>query len=246
MTSDYTVNESDLREALDPEFYSDIIECGGLARAIEGAAHEYSVNLGAVRPQSKMRLALYRTASVKSNRGRVRIGIILGNRTFSMAFDSARGHFVWASGGTGNLVDVVQALDAWRNGCLLADMNRRFPFIQYPRLSLGYENGTPVETAWEILFEGASDSGRNELLATVYADERLRKLFPYFSHETLRLARNCYDREAGEFSVAWQPDATILVNFSSAHHDMRRTVRAPMEIADAILSMLDDSASDAS
>jgi hypothetical protein len=132
----------------------------------------------------------------------------------------------WAAGGsrkggTDSLGEVAEVASAWLGGIRLVPLGERFPFMHFSRLALGYESGTPVETAWDIILteKTAEDDFvpyREMVVAALHADRRVRGLFPFFSHFTLRLGPDPHDplfsvahidmQADGNYSVCSAPD----------------------------------------
>ncbi|WP_329119293.1 DUF6193 family natural product biosynthesis protein [Streptomyces sp. NBC_01465] len=191
-------------EAPDAKFYPELVEFGGLSRALRRVAEERSLDLGDVRPGSEQGLSVYRTVEADSSRGPIRVSTVLNRRAFSISIDSAAGDFVWAYGSATTLEDLADVIDAWRSGVLLAPLQERFPFIDFSKMAEGYERGTPVETAWNILLSEDTYDSRREMVAALHSRPRLSELFPFFSHEVLRLAVDPFDRDAGEICIELQ------------------------------------------
>lgn len=198
-----------LSEILDVEHYADLVEYGGLVAAIEYVSRRNGIDLGRIYPQATSGAGLYKTANADSSRGKMSVLLGLGRRSFSLKLEG-RG-FIWAGGSTSDLSTLTMAMDAWRRGEKLRDISRDFPFLEYERISQGHEDGNPVETQWNIVIESARLRPYRNLLLSVRADARLRELFPTFSHDTLRLAMDCYDREAGEIVIQLLPDGSRSV-----------------------------------
>ncbi|MGW2426827.1 hypothetical protein ACWC0C_48240 [Streptomyces sp. NPDC001709] len=198
-------------DVLDAEHYPDLVLSGGLVAALCQAAAETGVSLGQIGPVSKHGGAAFKTATTSAARGEIVVRLGKGRRIFSISLDSSRGAFVWASGGTRDLKEVVKLMDAWRNGMSLRELGERFPFMAYDRLSLGYEDGTPVETQWAILLGAPEFSEYRGMLLKVHVNTHLGKMFPYFSHETLRLASDCFDRSSSGIFIDPRPDGSYFV-----------------------------------
>ncbi|MFE1861723.1 DUF6193 family natural product biosynthesis protein [Streptomyces anandii] len=196
---------------VDAEHYPDLALRGGLVAALVHLARERGVDLGEVEPLSGHGAAAYRTAGVESDRGKIAVRLGLGRRGFDVSLDSSRGTFVWASGETDDLLRVVLLMDAWRRGAPLTEIGDRFPFMEYGRLSQGYEDGTPVQTQWDILLEDEELADYREFFRQVRAHRRLGAMFPFVSHWVLRLAVDPFERDAGGIFVDPRPDGSYLV-----------------------------------
>jgi hypothetical protein len=168
----------------------------------------------------------------------MRVNVGLGERRFSIALDSAQGNYVWASGSTPELPEVVRLLDAWRQGVKLKELTDRFPFMEFQRLSQGYEDGNPVETQWDIVINDDAFREYGDLLEALHSDPRLRETFPFFSHWTLRMAKDCYRPEAGEILIQPRPDGSYRL-WSSADSEEKTEFRRVDDLIRAAVSLLD-------
>ncbi|MEU9942372.1 DUF6193 family natural product biosynthesis protein [Streptomyces lavendulae] len=194
--SDSVVN---LSEILDARYYADLIECGGLVASIVHVSNLNGIDLGEVSPQARSGEGMFKTANANSRRGRMSVLLGLGRRSFSLTLEGRE--FVWASGGTPDLLILISAMDSWRKGASLREIGTEFPFLQYGRISQAHEDGDAVEVQWRILAESERFRENFHLIRLLQSDVRLRELFPSFSHETLRLAVDCCDRCAGEILI---------------------------------------------
>ncbi|MFJ3235721.1 DUF6193 family natural product biosynthesis protein [Streptomyces sp. NPDC086787] len=141
--------------------------------------------------------------------------------------DSAEGDFVWANGSTASLGDIAEVIDAWRSGVLLVPLRERFPFIEFSEMAEGYERGEPVETAWRIVLADDNHISHREMLAALRSNSRLNGMFPFFSHNVLRLAIDPYSRDAGEICIELQGDGRFSVQSSPGG-----AILADVELAD--------------
>lgn len=214
-------------EAPDAKYYPELVAYGGLSQALRRLAEDRGLDLGDVRPASDRGLSVYRTAEAASSRGLIRISTVLNRRAFSISMDSAEGDFVWANGSTTTLGDVAEVIDAWRSGVLLAPLRERFPFIEFSKMAEGYECGEPAETAWGILLADDNRISHREMLAALRSNSRLSGMFPFFSHDVLRLAIDPFKRDAGEICIAPQGNGRFSVQSSSDGE-----ILADVELAD--------------
>ncbi|ARF57087.1 hypothetical protein B1H19_25545 [Streptomyces gilvosporeus] len=119
----------------------------------------------------------------------------------------------------------------------LKELNAHFPFMQYDELAQSYENGDPVATQWGNLLTDEMFSSARGLLRQIHSDDQLRKLFPFFSHGTLRLARDYSDRTAGEIWIT--PLRSGGYRIESTDSDINREeVESTDQIIDIALSLL--------
>ncbi|MFK8908168.1 DUF6193 family natural product biosynthesis protein [Streptomyces sp. YS-3] len=220
------------------EHYADLIEHGGLQAAIVSIAREQGVDLGATESGLELEDPAWSAAQFSSPRGMVRIHLGRGTRRFGINLDSGQG-FVWASGSTTDLSEVAGVLILWRQGVKLRELSSRFPFMGFDRLSQAYEDGNPVETQWDILMGDDSFLAYRELLSALHADPHLSRMFPFFSHWTLRLAKDCHDVEAGELWVQPSPEEGYVV-WSSSDEDRKLHVHQFDDLIRTAVAMLDD------
>jgi hypothetical protein len=188
---------------LDAGLYPDLVEHGGLSRAMESLALATGIDLGQISASSGDTGEL--TASVSSDRGEVHVYLGADGRWFSISlFEQSH---EWASGGSEQLVDVVRVADAWRRGIGVEELRSRFPFMHLNELAVAYERGDPVSAQWALLLDDQDLVGIRPLLLAVSADIRLRSLFPCVTHLTmLRLMKDHRDRAAGEIWITVKPD----------------------------------------
>ena len=201
-------NNISAAEAIDGSLYPDLAEAGGLAPLLRQMAATRHIDLGEVEPNTPHGRGLYITARMTSDRGPVGVLLGLESRRFSISLGDAKTARGWASGSTPDIAEAAQAIEAWRHGAKLREMAERFPFIDYPRLSQGYEDGKSVETQWNILLEDSDFSEYHSLLAALHADSAVSRLFPYFSHWVLRLTRDPFDPDAHQIVIGDAPEAS--------------------------------------
>lgn len=170
------------------------------------------MDVGDLVPTSVHGGAAYKTAKASSDLGDIVIRLGLGRRSFSISLDSARGTFVWASGGTDDLVEVARLMDAWRGGVQLREMTTRFPFMSYPRLSQGYEDGRPVKTQFS-------------------------SAVPLFLARYSLPGRDCFDRSAGGICVDERPDGSYQL--WASYDETRGIAQGIEEVADTAKSLLE-------
>jgi len=194
--------------------YSDVISRGGLHDALVSIANEVQVDLGDADDRTGSVSREWNVAKFSSSRGNMRINLGRGRR-FAVNLDSGWGH-VWASGSTSNIVEVVEVLALWRRGARLKELGNRFPFMKFDRLSQAYEDGNPVETQWDILIGDDEFITYRNLLLRLHDNSNLRKMFPFFSHWKLRMAKDCYDAQAGEIIIRPSGSEGYIVWASSA------------------------------
>ncbi|MFR9796759.1 hypothetical protein ACL02U_12760 [Streptomyces sp. MS06] len=210
----------------DSRLYPDLIRAGSLAGALRAAAAEGGLDLGEVTPSAESAEARYKTARVAAERAVVEVRLGLGERRFSVTLDDRRRHLVWASGSTGELDVVARSAAAWREGAGLRDLAREFPYLRPKRAALALEDERLTDSQWEALLSDGRHAGHHALLARLRATAGVCEAYPYFSHETLRLTVDFFDRSARE----------VLID---SHEDGTYTLRGPAEGETAVAGDLD-------
>lgn len=77
----------------------------------------------------------------------------------------------------------VRACVRWLDGSNLQQLRVEYPFVRFSELQLAYEQGTAVETQWQILLRNGPGGHLNgELIELAWRDPFLGKLFPYAGH----------------------------------------------------------------
>ncbi|MEW9519253.1 DUF6193 family natural product biosynthesis protein [Streptomyces tubercidicus] len=184
---------------LNADLYPDLVKLGGLASALIHASQENGIELGRVRPGSGSKEAEFVSAASDSDRGSALINLGVDRRWFSISIENDV--HSWASGGTDDIVSTVKMLDAWRRGVTLQELNTLFPYMHFDEMAQAYETGDPVATQWNQLLTDGDPFFSQALLQKIHSNDRLRTLFPFLSHGTLRLARDHTDRTAGEIWI---------------------------------------------
>ncbi|MFB7215582.1 DUF6193 family natural product biosynthesis protein [Streptomyces sp. NPDC056255] len=219
-------------------YYADLVERGGLWAAIVSVAREHRVDIGvtAERPESKAQA--WSAADFASPRGAMRVNLGHGARRFAITLDSNWG-YVWASGSTADLAEVVEVMAFWRQGAKLKELGKRFPFMEFDSLSQAYEDGNPVETQWDIVIGDDNFLVYRELLLALHADPNLREMFPFFSHWTLRMAKDCYDSRSEEILIKPSADEGYVI-WSSSAPEGKREFSCLDDLIHAAVSLLGD------
>jgi hypothetical protein len=76
----------------------------------------------------------------------------------------------------------VRACVCWLDGSNLQQLRVEYPFVRFSELQLAYEQGTALETQWQILLRNGPGSLYGELIELASRDPFLGKLFPYAGH----------------------------------------------------------------
>ncbi|MFD0026248.1 DUF6193 family natural product biosynthesis protein [Streptomyces sp. NPDC058382] len=218
--------------------YADLVEQGGLRAAVASIAIEHKADIGATAKEGEPGAQVWSAADFASPRGPMRVNLGRDARRFAITLDGDRGH-IWASGSTANLVEVVEVLAFWRQGAKLKELSNRFPFMEFDRLSQAYEDGNPVEVQWGIILGDDNFHLDRELLLALREDPNLCQLFPYFSHWTLRMSKDCSDDQAGEILIQRSLGEGYVI-WSSFAPTQTREFRRIDELIRAAVSILAD------
>lgn len=223
-------------DALNAELYTDLIEAGGLAAALRKVAHAEHLDLGEVKVQNEWGRAAFTTARLTSNRGAMAVLLGSDSHRFSISAGQPFQDPGWVSGSTPDLAEAARMLAAWRTGAKIRELAARFPFVEYPPISQGYEDGTPVPAQWELVLADQEAEDYRDLLTALHADDVAGGMFPYISMFTLRLAADPYDMSAAEVVVARGPEKGLYRVSSSGLDDVRQVQRL-VEAVEAVRTL---------
>lgn len=155
-----------------------------------------------------------------------------------MTLDSEQ-NYVWASGSTEVLSDVVGVMGAWRDGIGLVGLGEAFPFMEFTRLALAYEEGNQVAVQWGILVDGNSFPSYRDLLIALREDRKIGQAFPFFSHGTLRLSNDWEDPDAPEIWIRSVGDASFAL-WTLGNPEQRQEFADLASLTRAVGSLLGD------
>jgi hypothetical protein len=107
-----------------------------------------------------------------------------------------------AHGHTDEVGPIVRACVSWLDDVGLQQLGAEYPFVRFSELQLAYEQGTALETQWQILLRDGSGL-YGELIGLARKDPVLGTLFPHAGHRFV-LAEDEFssDELAGVFFVA--------------------------------------------
>ncbi|TQM33479.1 DUF6193 family natural product biosynthesis protein [Nocardia bhagyanarayanae] len=114
---------------------------------------------------------------------------VLGGEQRWFTMDFWERGVMMAHGSTADLVASAAAIGLWQTGSRLRELQAASSFVRFGELAEAYERGDPVETKWKIYRRTRAPHIDHDLIEAAYAQPRLRTLFPYTSHESLRLSR---------------------------------------------------------
>ncbi|MEU5957294.1 DUF6193 family natural product biosynthesis protein [Streptomyces sp. NPDC047525] len=182
------------------EFYPDLAELGGLQRALVQESRQEGLDLGVMAGATSDPFEDPSSAKLLSDRGTIMIYLGAEERRFYISIASVQ--HSWAEGVTDDLSSVVGVAKDWQNGVTLAELNSRFPFMEYSDLAQAYEGGNPVAIQWGSLLHDEVFAEYRPLTREIYAHEQLRALFPFYSMGMLRLSTDHTSRQAGEIRIS--------------------------------------------
>lgn len=173
------------------DLYPDVVRRGSLAAALQASAAEQGLSLGDVTANE---MAPLRYAGIPSTTAlRQPLGVSAGHRERYWSIEGWGEGICLVSGHTTDLAAVARAAHAWREGLPLREMRRHAPFVELSRRADAAAQGPAevVAAEWQELRDDAAKADWPEYLALIeaaYAEPRLRRLYPYTSHWTLRFS----------------------------------------------------------
>ncbi|MEV6951129.1 hypothetical protein [Streptomyces sp. NPDC051183] len=180
---------------MDPQLqrlYPDISAAGGLAIAMSTLAHLRGLAIGPV-------AASLHGIRIGTDRGTVTVSLAPEERLFLLGVHSPG--FTWGTGSTGELGLLVDAVSAWCSGMSIDEFEAKFPFVRLDEFARALEVGDVTPQQWSQLLGSDFYAAHRSLLRRIHADERLRTLFPTFTHGELRLRVDPMDFESRQFLV---------------------------------------------
>ncbi|GAA4556645.1 DUF6193 family natural product biosynthesis protein [Planotetraspora kaengkrachanensis] len=216
--------------APDPStLYPDVAAKGSLAAALQAVVAEQGFSFPVIVSESD----LLRLAAVPSATPHRETLIVTGwhfERRWSVG-GSGKGKLL-IYGETEDLNEVVRAAQAWREGVPLPEIRKAAPFVE---LTGRYEtpDDSPahvVASEWQYMLKDAQDSNWPEYLALIeaaHAEPKLRQLYPYTSHWSLRFSTTT--------AYPFSPDFVCLVASQGGTYSVRAHWGGPVlaEVATA-------------
>ncbi|MFE6161941.1 DUF6193 family natural product biosynthesis protein [Streptomyces sp. NPDC056486] len=217
------------------DLYPDLVELGGLQGALTRTSQQNGVDLGVIDGATSASSEDPNSAKLMSDRGTIMIYLGAEERRFYISI--AEVQHSWAEGVTDDLLAVVGVANSWRTGATLRELNSRFPFMEYSELAQAYEDGDPVAIQWGTLLHDDAFADYRSLTQEVYADERLRALFPFYSMGMLRLSADHTSRQASEIKIS--PLSGGGYRVESTTSDGQTHVEHMGQVVEAAVSLLD-------
>ncbi|MFF1698262.1 DUF6193 family natural product biosynthesis protein [Streptomyces sp. NPDC058257] len=109
--------------------------------------------------------------------------------------------------------------------------------MEYNELAQAHEDGDPIAAQWGILVHDGVFAGHGSLTREIYANERLRALFPFYSMGMLRLSTDHTSRQAGEIRISPLRSGGYRVESTVSGSGTR--VESMDRIAEAAVAFLD-------
>lgn len=225
--------------SINSELYPDLVELGGLVKALTHVSRQSGIDLGVVESASSNPRGHLFNAKVTSGRGLIGISLAAHKRSFAINISDAQHQ--WAVGDTSSLLTAVEVAESWQNGITLRELKSRFPFMEYNELAQAYEDGDPVATQWGTLLHDEVFAAHRSLTREIYANEQLRSLFPFYSMGMLRLSTDHTSRQAGEIRISPLRSGGYRVEFTVSGRETH--VENMDRIAEAAVAFLDASSS---
>jgi hypothetical protein len=173
------------------ELYPDVAAIGSLAAALQAVAAERGLELGQVVANEKQ--PLHNALIMSATPRRESLGVNAGAAERCWTISGWGQGISLVSGTSRDLAEVARAAQLWREGVALREIERSVPFVELTRLALAAELGPEqvVATQWHSLLDDARPASWPEhvqLVEAAYAEPKLRQLYPYTSHWTLRFS----------------------------------------------------------
>ncbi|QIS11556.1 DUF6193 family natural product biosynthesis protein [Nocardia arthritidis] len=179
--------------------YPEVAVAGSLDLVLQAELRRVGFDLAVVPSESPG--WRYVGATVRNDRRYVSILLAIKERWFSLQFWE-RG-VMMASGGTVELDAAAGAVGLWQSGATLRDLRNGWSFVRYSELAEAYEHGDPVAVTWKSYRRTRASHIDHDLIEAAYAQPRLRVLFPFTSHESLRLSRCTRFPYSRDLPVIW-------------------------------------------
>jgi hypothetical protein len=191
------------------ELYPEIAAADGLAAALRVCAAEQGLSVATpVWEPGWLQGALVPTTV--PHRNRLLVSVSRVERRWSIRGCESDQDLALVEGSTPDLVQVARAMQAWYDGTALAGIARFAPFVT---LTGRFEvpDRDPVQLAeseWQHLRKEAAEVDWPEyhaLIEAAYAEARLRALYPFTSHWSLRFSTRTRPCLSGDILVCIHP-----------------------------------------
>ncbi|XVU30336.1 DUF6193 family natural product biosynthesis protein [Actinoplanes sp. CA-054009] len=144
-------------------------------------------------------------------------------------------------GDTLDLAQVARAAQAWHDGAALDEFPEVAPFVKLTgRFEVpDRDPGQMVESEWQRLRKEAAEVDWPEyhaLIEAAYAEARLRKLYPFTSHWSLRFSTKTRPSLSREVGICLHPqhDQDYIVTMGYMGQDLGRTTTAEEAVSLAV------------
>lgn len=231
------------------DLYPDVAGVGSLAAALQAVAVQRGLSLGEVRANVEEPL---RYASVASETPlRDALGVSAGHVERYWSITGWGQGIALVGGRTEDLGEVATAARAWREGVPLREIQQSVPFVVLTRRGEVAEQGPAqvVAAEWQSLREGAETADWPEyraLIDAAFAEPKLRQLYPYTSHWSLRFSTTtgfrfspdvvCLEAfPSGKFVVKASWNGVVLAEVATADEAVSLAVRhLPADVGPAV------------
>jgi hypothetical protein len=171
--------------------HPDVMAAGSLAAAIEAAADRLGRPAGSVLPTEHAPLTSASVHGESASRGRLSVGTDSALRGFRV--EGWGGGICLLVGDLDELGDVVEVVRLWRDGTPLRDIERLVPSVELTSRGAVFDQGPEhvVAGEWQRVRQGTpggDDTNLHALVEAAYREPRLRRLYPYTSHEVLNFS----------------------------------------------------------
>jgi hypothetical protein len=222
---------------MNEDLYPDLAELGGLPGALAHTSQENGIDLGVIEGATSASSDDSNSAKLLSDRGTIMIYLGAEERRFYVSIADVQ--HAWAEGVTDDLPAVVGVASSWQTGVTLRELSSRFPFMEHSELAQAYEDGDPVTIQWGTLLHDDAFEDYRPLTREVYADERLRTLFPFYSMGMLRLSKDHTSRRAGEIRISPLSGGGYRVESTASDGKTETHVEELSRVGEAAVALLE-------
>lgn len=174
--------------------HPDVVAHGSLAAALQAVARQRGLEVGQVVADENQPLYRARVVSDVPRREPMSIHTLRTGDAMRLWMIGGQSHGIeLISGITDDLSEVARAAGLWKGGAAIDDIERQLSFVKLHRLALAAEEGPArvVTEQWRYIREQAGKKDWPEqglLVEAAYQEPKLRQLYPYMSHYSLRFS----------------------------------------------------------
>ncbi len=169
------------------EMYPEITNAGGLSNAINIAFSEIQSKLKVLIDENTSKIPLTYSVIQRDNKYSQ---IYIAAKEKLYLPDFWKDGVCLANGKTGNIIELVRAIDFWINNDITSkDLSKKFDFVETNNKAHAFDSGNETEYTWNQLLNNESKPELGEFIKIAIQDDILGKLFPFTSLYTLCFSR---------------------------------------------------------